>query len=122
MIGYVTIGTNDLPSSATFYDALLAELGARRLMEAERYVFWGVSMERPSLCVIKPFNGEPASAGNGAMVALVARSRDQVDQLHARALALGGTDEGAPGDRGGGFYAAYFRDPQGNKLNAFCHG
>jgi catechol 2,3-dioxygenase-like lactoylglutathione lyase family enzyme len=122
MIGYVTVGTNDLPRAAAFYDALLAELGAKRLMEAERYVFWGVSMERPSLCVIKPFNGEPASAGNGNMVALAMKHRDQVDRLHARALALGGSDEGAPGERGGGFYAGYFRDPEGNKLNAFCHG
>lgn len=122
MIGYVTVGTNDLPRAAAFYDALLADLSAKRLMETDRYVFWGVSMERPSLCVIKPFNGEPASAGNGNMVALVVKDRDKVDQLHARALALGGTDEGAPGDRGGGFYAAYFRDPEGNKLNAFCYG
>jgi catechol 2,3-dioxygenase-like lactoylglutathione lyase family enzyme len=122
MIGYVTLGTNDMPRATAFYDALLAELGAGRLMETDRYVFWGVSMERPSLCVIKPFNGERASAGNGVMVALAVNDRGKVDQLHARALALGGTDEGAPGERGGGFYAAYFRDPEGNKLNAFCHG
>ena len=122
MIGYVTVGTNHLPRATAFYDALLADLGAERLMETDRYVFWGVSMERPSLCVIKPFNGEPASVGNGTMVALVVKNRDKVDQLHAHALALGGSDEGAPGDRGGGFYAAYFRDPEGNKLNAFCYG
>jgi catechol 2,3-dioxygenase-like lactoylglutathione lyase family enzyme len=122
MIGYVTLGTNDMPRATAFYDALLAELGAGRLMETDRYVFWGVSMERPSLCVIKPFNGERASAGNGVMVALAVNDRGKVDQLHARALALGGTDEGAPGERGGGFYVAYFRDPEGNKLNAFCHG
>lgn len=122
MIGYITLGTRDLAAASEFYDALLAELGGKRLMETERYVFWGVSAEQPSLCVIKPFNGEPASAGNGTMVALVVRNREKVDQVHARALELGGGDEGAPGDRGGGFYAGYFRDLDGNKLNAFCYG
>lgn len=122
MIGYVTLGTNDMPRAAAFYDALLGELGATRLMETERYIFWGVSMQQPSLCVIKPFDGEPAVIGNGNMVALVADSRDKVDRLHARALALGGSDEGAPGDRGGGFYAGYFRDIEGHKLNVFCIG
>ena len=122
MIGYVTLGTNDLPRAAADYDALLDELGAKRLMETERYIFWGVSMQQPSLCVIKPFDGEPAAIGNGNMVALVVDARDKVDRLHAKALALGGSDEGAPGDRGGGFYAGYFRDIEGHKLNVFCTG
>ncbi len=122
MIGYVTLGTNDLPRAAAYYDALLDELGAKRLMETERYVFWGVSMQQPSLCVIKPFDGEPAAIGNGNMVALVVNDRDKVDRLYAKALALGGSDEGAPGDRGGGFYAGYFRDIEGHKLNVFCTG
>jgi catechol 2,3-dioxygenase-like lactoylglutathione lyase family enzyme len=122
MIGYVTLGINDLPLAAAFYDALLGDLGARRLMETERYIFWGVSPQQPSLCVIKPFDGAPASLGNGDMVALVADGRDKVDRLHAKALLLGGSDEGAPGDRGGGFYAGYFRDPEGHKLNVFCTG
>ena len=122
MIGYVTLGSNDLAAAARFYDALLGELGATRLMETERYIFWGVSMQQPSLCVIKPFDGAPASVGNGSMVALVTDGRDKVDRLHAKALALGGSDEGAPGDRGGGFYAGYFRDPEGHKLNVFCTG
>lgn len=122
MLGYVTLGTNDLAQAAAFYDALLGELGARRLMETERFIFWGVTPQQPSLCLIRPFDGEAATIGNGAMVALVVDDRAKVDRLHARALALGGTDEGAPGDRGGGFYAGYFRDPEGHKLNAFCTG
>ena len=119
MIGYVTLGTNDMPRAAAFYDALLEGIGAKRLMESERYIFWGVSMQLPSLSLVKPFDGLPATIGNGDMVALVVDGRDKVDRLHAKALLLGGTDEGAPGDRGGGFYAGYFRDPDGNKLNAF---
>ncbi|MEO8997939.1 MAG: VOC family protein [Rhodanobacter sp.] len=122
MIGYVTLGTNDMPRAAAYYDALLGELGAKRLMETERYIFWGISMQQPSLCVIKPFDGEPAAIGNGNMVALVVDTCDKVDRLHAKALALGGSDEGAPGDRGGGFYAGYFRDIEGHKLNVFCTG
>jgi Predicted lactoylglutathione lyase len=122
MIGYVTLGTNDMAAAMVFYDALLAEVGAKRLMETERFTFWGQSMEQPCLCLIKPFNGEPASIGNGSMVALAVNQRALVDRLHARALELGGTDEGAPGERGSGFYAGYFRDPEGHKLNAFCSG
>ena len=96
MIGYVTLGTNDLPRAAAYYDALLDELGAKRLMETERYIFWGVSMQQPSLCVIKPFDGEPAAIGNGNLVALVVDARDKVDRLHAKALALGGSASSAP--------------------------
>src|SRR6202046_3155852 len=120
MIGYVTLGTNDMPRAAAFYDALLEGIGARRLMETERYIFWGVSMQLPSLSLVKPFDGQPATIGNGDMVALVVDGRDKVDRLHAKALLLGGTDEGAPGDRGGGFYAGYFRDLEGHKFNVFC--
>jgi hypothetical protein len=122
MIGYVTLGTNDMPRAAAFYDALLEGIGAKRLMETERYIFWGVSMQLPSLSLVKPFDGQPATIGNGDMVALVVNGRDKVDRLHAKALLLGGTDEGAPGDRGGGFYAGYFRDLEGHKFNVFCTG
>ena len=122
MIGYVTLGTNDLPRAAAFYDSLLGEIGAKRLMENERYIFWGVSPGQPSLVLIRPFDGKPATVGNGVMAGLVVPGRDKVDRLHAKALELGGKDEGAPGDRGGGFYAGYFRDLDGNKLNAFCLG
>ncbi|MFZ4529940.1 MAG: VOC family protein [Undibacterium curvum] len=121
MIGYVTLGTNHYEQAAAFYDALLAEIGASRIMEGEQFIAWGVSPTQPSLGIIKPFNGQPACVGNGSMVALVVDSADKVKALHAKALALGGSDEGGPGPRGtSGFYAAYFRDLDGNKLNAFC--
>ena len=122
MIGYVTLGTNDLARAAGFYDALLAELGAKRIMEGDRFIAWGTSMSAPSLGVIRPFDGQPATPGNGTMVALAVERPEQVDALYARAIELGATDEGGPGPRGGDFYAGYFRDPDGNKLNVFCMG
>ena len=120
MIGYVTVGTNDLPRAAAFYDALLAELGARRLLELPRGLMWGVSWDKPSLGVLTPFDGQPATVGNGVMVAFVVDSIEKVDRVHAKALALGGKDEGPAGPRGEGFYGGYFRDLDGNKLNVFC--
>jgi predicted lactoylglutathione lyase len=119
MIGYVTIGTNDLPRAAAFYDALLGEMGAKRMMENDQFIAWSVRPEAPGLGVTKPFDKKAATVGNGVMVALEASSTTQVDALHRRALQLGATDEGAPGARGGGFYAGYFRDLDGNKLNFF---
>jgi catechol 2,3-dioxygenase-like lactoylglutathione lyase family enzyme len=121
MIGYVTLGTNDLPRAAKFYDALLAEIGAGRFMEDERFIAWGVSPTQPSLGVIKPYDGKAASVGNGVMVALVVDSHDKVDRLYAKAIELGATDEGPAGPRGPSFYAGYFRDLDGNKLNVFCY-
>jgi catechol 2,3-dioxygenase-like lactoylglutathione lyase family enzyme len=121
MIGYVTVGTNDIARSGKFYDALLATIGAGRFMESERFIAWAVSPTQPSLGVIVPFDGQPATVGNGVMVSLVLDSPEKVQMLHAKALELGGSDEGAPGPRGdSGFYAGYFRDLDGNKLNAFC--
>jgi predicted lactoylglutathione lyase len=122
MIGYVTIGTNDLTRAAAFYDALLGEVGAKRMMETEQFIAWSIRPEKPGLGVTKPFDQKPASVGNGVMVALEASGPDQVKALHRKALQLGGTDEGAPGPRGEGFYAGYFRDLDGNKLNFFCTG
>ena len=122
MIGYVTLGTNDLPRAAAFYDALLAEIGAKRLWTSERGIAWGVAPDKPGLGVMKPYDGKPATVGNGVMAAIVVDSRDKVDKLYAKALALGGTDEGPAGPRGEGFYAGYFRDLDGNKLNVFCMG
>jgi catechol 2,3-dioxygenase-like lactoylglutathione lyase family enzyme len=130
MIGYVTIGTDDLDRSRAFYDALLGELGAKRIMEfgeeAGGFTLWGVSWDKPGIAVTRPYNREPASAGNGNMTALVVDSRAKVDALHAKALSLGGTDEGAPGLRGDegpqAFYGAYFRDPDGNKFCVFRVG
>lgn len=121
MIGYVTLGTNDHEKAAAFYDALLAEIGASRFMESDTFIAWGVSAGKPALSITKPADGNAATVGNGVMVGLAMDSTDKVDAFHARALELGATDEGAPGPRGdGGFYAGYFRDPDGNKLNAFC--
>ena len=122
MIGYVTLGTNDLARGAIFYDAIAAELGVGRFMEGEGYLAWGPPGGMPGIGLTRPFDGQPATVGNGVMVALVAKDRAQVDRLYALALAHGGTDEGAPGLRNGQFYAAYFRDPDGNKLNAFVFG
>jgi len=122
MIGYVTLGTKDLKRAAGFYDALLKEIGAKRLMENDKFIAWGVAMDRPSLGLLYPFDGKPATVGNGVMVALAVDSKDKVNQLHKKAMALGGKDEGAPGPRGDGFYAGYFRDLDGNKLNCFFMG
>ena len=119
MIGYVTLGTNDLQRAAAFYDALLGELGAKRFMEMDRFVAWAVRPDRPAIGVIKPFDGKAATVGNGTMVAIPVESPAQVDAMYKKAIELGGTDEGAPGLRGGGFYAGYFRDLDGNKLNFF---
>ncbi len=122
MIGYVTLGTADLARSAAFYDSLLGEIGAKRYMESERFIAWVVDPRHAGLCIALPYDGKPATVGNGCMVALAVDSTDKVDALHARAMALGATDEGAPGPRGEGFYAGYFRDLDGNKLNFFCMG
>lgn len=122
MIGYVTLGTNDIERSARFYDQLLGEIGAKRFMETETFIAWATSGQPPALSVIKPFDGNAATIGNGVMVALVMESRDEVDTLYRKAIELGAKDEGAPGPRGDNFYAGYFRDPDGNKLNAFFMG
>jgi predicted lactoylglutathione lyase len=122
MIGYVTLGTNDLARAARFYDALLAELGGKRAMEMETFIAWASTPGAGMLAVIKPYDKKPATVGNGVMVALAAGSKAQVDAIHRKALELGGKDEGAPGPRGDGFYAGYFRDLDGNKLNAFFMG
>ncbi len=122
MIGYVTLGTNDLERGAKFYDVLLSEMGAKRFMEEKGcFIAWAVNPEAPSIAITKPFDGKPASVGNGVMVALAMDNPEQVNSFHKKALELGAKDEGAPGPRaGGGFYAGYFRDLDGNKLNVFC--
>lgn len=122
MIGYITVGTNDLPRAAKFYDALAAEMGTGRMMEFETFIAWGTPGGGAGIAATKPYDGEAATVGNGVMVAIEARDAAQVDKLYAIALENGGTDEGAPGPRGDGFYAGYFRDPDGNKLNAFVMG
>ena len=122
MIGYTTLGTNDIARAGRFYDALLAEFGAKRAMEMDTFIAWATGPGAPMVSVAKPYDGKPATVGNGVMVALAATSKAQVDAIHRKALELGGKDEGAPGPRGDGFYAAYFRDLDGNKLNAFFLG
>jgi catechol 2,3-dioxygenase-like lactoylglutathione lyase family enzyme len=124
MIGYVTVGTDDLPAATAFFDALFNIIDVPRLMEDPgHYVAWGTSYDQPGIAVTIPWNKRQATPGNGTMVALAMKSKEQVDAVYAKALALGGTDEGAPGPRaeaGPNFYAAYFRDLDGNKFNAFC--
>ncbi len=122
MIGYVTLGTNNREAGARFYDAICGELGVGRMMENEQFIAWGLPGGGAGIGLTTPFDGQPATVGNGVMVALEAADQAQVDRIHAIALAHGGSDEGAPGPRGEGFYAAYFRDPDGNKLNAFVMG
>ena len=119
MIGYITLGTNNLEASAKFYDALLAELGAKRFMDMDSFIAWAITPDKPAISISKPFDGNPATVGNGVMIALALESSDQVDALYAKAMELGAMDEGAPGPRGDNFYAAYFRDLDGNKLNFY---
>lgn len=121
MIGYVTVGTNDLKQAVAFYDALFAGLGAGRFMEEDTFVAWAVAPDQPAFSVTLPFDGNAATVGNGTMIALAVDATDKVDQVYAKAIELGATDEGPPGQRMDGFYAAYFRDLDGNKLNVFCH-
>ena len=133
MIGYVTLGSNDISRTGAFYDAVLGEIGAKRQMDSESFIAWSITPGTPMLGVIKPLDGGFATAGNGVTIAVAVETRDNVDALHCKAMELGAGDEGAPGLRGGtwvnrpnrspatipAFYAAYFRDPDGNKLVVF---
>ncbi len=121
MIGYVTLGSNNLPRAFAFYDALLAELGARRTFDSETFVAWSVK-RGPAVAITKPHNDQPATVGNGVMVALAMRNTADVDRLYSKAISLGATDEGPAGPRGDNFYAGYFRDLDGNKLCAYFMG
>lgn len=120
MIGYVTLGTNDIKKAAKFYDELLGEINAGRFMETENFIAWATSPGQPGLSVIKPHDGKAATVGNGTMVAIACDKPETVDRLYKKAIELGATDEGPAGPRGENFYAGYFRDPDGNKLNFFC--
>ena len=120
MIGYVTLGTNDLERAVAFYDPLFAVLGAGRFMEDPgRFVAWAVAPDKPAISVTTPYDGNIATPGNGTMVALVVDSKERVHELYDKAISLGAQDEGPPGPRMDGFYAGYFRDLDGNKLNVF---
>lgn len=120
MLGYVTVGTNDLETSSKFYDSVFEEIGATRFWVEERFIVWATEPDKSKFCLIKPYNEEPATVGNGVMVAFEVSTPLIVDAMHSKALELGGNDEGAPEDRGGHFYGAYVRDLDGNKLYFFC--
>ena len=120
MIGYVTLGTNNLEESARFYDELLTVVGAKRVMEMDTFIAWGINPQLPAISITKPHDGNPATVGNGVMIAIAAKDPAMVDAIYNKAIELGAQDEGAAGPRGDNFYAGYFRDLDGNKLNAFC--
>ena len=122
MIGYVTLGTKDMARGAKFYDAIAKEMGIGRMMEDPQFIAWGEEGGAPGIGLTIPWDKNPATVGNGTMVALEAKSKEQVDRIYEIAMANGGSDEGAPGQRFENFYAGYFRDPDGNKLNAFFSG
>lgn len=119
MIGYVTLGTNDLPRAAAFYDKIAGAMGVSRMMENENFIAWGAPGGGAGIGLTKPFDGATATIGNGVMVALECKDRAQVDAIYNLAISLGAKCEGPAGERWPGFYAGYFRDPDGNKLNAF---
>ncbi|MGH8176392.1 MAG: VOC family protein [Steroidobacter sp.] len=120
MIGYITLGTNDIRRAGAFYDSLLAELGAKRRIDTETMTLWSAGRGTTSFSVIKPQDKQPATVGNGSMVALTVDSTAKVDALYKKALELGAKDEGPAGPRSDTFYAGYFRDLDGNKLCIFC--
>jgi catechol 2,3-dioxygenase-like lactoylglutathione lyase family enzyme len=119
MIGYVTVGTNDLPRAIAFYEKLFGTLGATRVFESEQGVAWSNGPMSPGFGVMKPFNEQPATFGNGVMIAMVMDSKADVDKFYHTALSLGATDDGPPGARSDTFYAGYFRDFDGNKICGF---
>jgi predicted lactoylglutathione lyase len=123
MIGYVTIGTHDYEKSKAYWTELLSDIGASILMDTDRICFIGTGMDKPMLSICIPYNEEDANPGNGNMLAIDPGSRDMCDKLHAKALQLGGSNEGDPGERiEGMFYGAYFRDPDGNKAVFYQFG
>lgn len=122
MIGYVTLGTNDLPRAAAFYDKIAAVLDTPRMMENENFIAWGKEGGAAGIGLTKPFDGNVATVGNGVMIALECKDRAQVDEIYNLAISMGAKCEGPAGERWPGFYAGYFRDLDGNKLNAFIMG
>ena len=116
MLAYVTLGSNDTEKALAFYDAFMAELGAKRLFDNERLYFYGAGPGQPMLAIGGTYDEQPATCGNGVMPALSVDATATVDRAYAKALELGATDDGAPGPRVPGFYGAYFRDPDGHKI------
>lgn len=119
-VGYVTLGTNNLERACAFYDALMGSIGFTRIWEDGKLFIWGRSMEEAAVGVTTPFDENAASVGNGVMVAMQMNDESQVKAFYDKAIELGAADEGAPGQRISNFYAGYFRDLDGNKMNAFC--
>lgn len=119
-VGYVTLGTNDLERACAFYDALMGSISFTRIWDDGKLIIWGKSMEEAAVGVTTPFDDASATVGNGVMVAMQMDNEDQVKAFYDKAMELGASDEGAPGQRISNFYAGYFRDLDGNKMNAFC--
>ena len=120
MIGYITLGSNNIPEATKFYDALFQDIGAERVYTYDTFMAWRLAESTPMFSIVKPFDGNTASIGNGVMIGLEAKNPDHVNSLHAKALSLGAENEGDPGMRAGNYYCAYFRDLDGNKLNFHC--
>jgi predicted lactoylglutathione lyase len=121
MIAYTTVGANDLAKSKAFYDQIFSEMGIGELWSTEGFVGYGPSMDQPMFGICKPHDGGAASHGNGTMIALACPDIKTVHKVYDKAIELGAQDEGVAGPRGEtGFYCGYFRDPDGNKLNAFA--
>ena len=121
-LSYATVGSNDLPRAKAFYDALFATIGVTPIFEHPSGGRLYGSKGKLTFGVLGPYNGEAATPGNGSMFAFGFRTQDEVSAFHAKALELGGGDEGAPGPRGDKMYFAYFRDLDGNKLCAYSFG
>ncbi len=119
MIGYTTIGVSDMDRAEAFYGALLGEIGAEQLFGMDRIKFYGTSMDAAMLAICIPYDEQPPNCGNGNMIAIPGGSREGVDKLYAKAMELGASDEGEPGERMPTFYGGYVRDPDGNKLCFF---
>jgi predicted lactoylglutathione lyase len=122
MVGYTTFGTNDIDRARSFFNHLFGEFGIKPILDNDRMVLWGKGLGDGMFAICKPFDEQPATVGNGVMVALRMDDRAAVDRLHAKALELGAADEGAPGQRNPNFYGAYFRDLDGNKFCGFVMG
>ncbi|NVK57013.1 MAG: VOC family protein [Alteromonadaceae bacterium] len=120
MIAYTTVGTNDIAKAGAFYDTLFSIMGAKRILNFERMVSWGNNPQAPMFAIATPYDGKPATAGNGTMIAVAVANPEQVNALYTKAIELGATDEGEPGVRMEAYYCAYFRDLDGNKVNCFC--
>ena len=120
MIGYITLGSNDVQASAAFYDQLFSEIGATRLWDMPSFVAWSKGDDSPFFAITTPNNKEAATVGNGVMIAIQSPDPETVDLIHSKAIKLGSANEGDPGLRQAGYYCAYLRDLDGNKLNFYC--